>query len=322
MHCHDFRALLTIVDQVTGDWRHFDFGFGAYRMTATWEARTQPASLIYVKMKDMRDQHVIFCNKYEKRLTKWQQQRVDNGEDAATSACCMPDRMSFDIKRGSRRILWYLYFIMRKGSTQKACWDLLSSVAQIPVSLPALSPSLSSYPCLSQSAATTPCSSSELWFRRVRYAGAALLTRNAHFNPARHTVRQSDSLTVVNSFATIMIVWLLISSSRSSTGLSQRRLRPLDTCRLVKCWVLNMFPANCSAHNEFCSIYIKESPHSILPVCIARPAVAPSEQQQQPDEEHKEAEHAMICIFFCPVSRLEVFYFFLELTFYLIHDFS
>lgn len=70
MRCHDLRALLTIVDQVTGDWRHFDFGFGAYRMTATWEARTQPASLIYVKMKDMRDQHVIFCNKYEKRLTK------------------------------------------------------------------------------------------------------------------------------------------------------------------------------------------------------------------------------------------------------------
>lgn len=311
MHCHDLRALLTIVDQVTGDWRHFDFGFGAYRMTATWEARTQPASLIYVKMKDMRDQHVIFCNKYEKRLTKWQQQRVDNGEDAATSACCMPDRMSFDIKRCSRRILWYLYFIMRKGSTQKACWDLLSSVDQIPVSLPAPSPSLSSYPCLSQSAATTPCSSSELWFRRVRYAGAALLTRNAHFNPARHAVRQSDSLTVVNSFATIMIVWLLISSSRSSsTGLSQRRLRPLDTCRLVKCWVLNMFPANCSAHNEFCSIYIKESPHSILPVCIARPAVAPSEQQQLPDEEHEEAEHAMICIFSVPCLDFRCFIFF------------
>lgn len=311
MHCHDLRALLTIVDQVTGDWRHFDFGFGAYRMTATWEARTQPASLIYVKMKDMRDQHVIFCNKYEKRLTKWQQQRVDNGVDAATTACCMPDRMSFDIKRGSRRILWYLYFIMRKGSTQKACWDLLSSVAQIPVSLPAPSPSLSSRPCLSQSAATTPCSSSELWFRRVRYAGAALLTRNAHFNPARHTVRQSDSLTVVNSFATIMIVWLLISSSRSSsTGLSQRRLRPLDTCRLVKCWVLNMFPANCSVHNEFCSIYIKESPHSILPVCIARPAVAPSEQQQLPDEEHEEAEHAMICIFSVPCLDFRCFIFF------------
>lgn len=136
---------------------------------------------------------------------------------------------------------------------------------------PRPSPSLSTYTCLSQSAATTPCSSSELWFRRVRYAGAALLTRNAHFNPARQTARQSDSLTVVNSFATIMIVWLLISSSRSSsTGLKQRRLRPLDTCRLVKCWVLNMFPANCSADNKFCSIYIKESPHSILLVCIAR----------------------------------------------------
>lgn len=172
-------------------------------------------------------------------------------------------------------------------------------------------PFLHIHTCLSQSAATTPCSSSELWFRRVRYAGAALLTRNAHFNPARQTARQSDSLTVVNSFATIMIVWLLISSSRSnSTGLKQRRLRPLDTCRLVKCWVLNMFPANCSADNKFCSIYIKESPHSILLVCIARPAVAPSEQQEQPDEEYEEAEHAMICTFFCSVFRLEVFYFF------------
>lgn len=83
-----------------------------------------------------------------------------------------------------------------------------------------------------------------------------------------------------------------------------------------------MFPANCSADNKFCSIYIKESPHSILLVCIARPAVAPSEQQEQPDEEYEEAETCNDLHFFLFRVSTGGVLFFLELTFYLIHDFS
>jgi len=56
MHDHDWAT----------DWRHFDFVAIAYRMSATWEARTgfqdqrSNKGTQSVKMKDMRDQHVIF----------------------------------------------------------------------------------------------------------------------------------------------------------------------------------------------------------------------------------------------------------------------
>lgn len=79
----------------------------------------------------------------------------------------MPDRMSFDIKRCSRRILWYLYFIMRKGSTQKACCDLLSSDDQIPVSLPVTIPFVVS---LSKSV----CRNNPLQFERIVIPPCAL----------------------------------------------------------------------------------------------------------------------------------------------------
>lgn len=104
----------------------------------------------------------------------------------------MNDRMSFDIKRCSRSsIVWYLYFIMRKGSTQKAETETCchqSPLSVFSLSTPRVLP-LSESVCRKQPLAVRVNSDSAA----MRYAGALLLTRNAHFNPA-----QSDSGTAID----------------------------------------------------------------------------------------------------------------------------
>lgn len=257
MHCHDFRRAT--------DWRHFDFEF-SFRLVSNVSdvGSTHDPAPSTVKMKDMRDQHVIFGISTKKTLNKMttttnNQQPTDNSVDNERMLHARSNVLWYQTSYGSTYIS-LCEKVAHKGIAQgvhivepmpverprRTCCHRTdqqpTTGSQVPASCSCL---LAPIPCLSQPLAVRANSDSS----RMLYAGAASFYSERTLQPwhsgqpASQPVRQSDDLPTSTPLPSSL--WLCGAVARCPGG----RLPPLDTCRLVKCWVLNKFPANCCAHN-------------------------------------------------------------------------
>lgn len=201
MHCHDFRRAT--------DWRHFDFKFGLQLVSNVGDVgSTHDPAPSTVKMKDMRDQHVIFGISTKKPLNKMT--TTTNSEQTMGKA-----QRNEHMLHARSNVLWYqTSYSTYISLCEKVAHKRLAKEVHIVEPMPAerqrrtcchrtdQQPATGSLllllsPCPYPLSESTPCSSSEFCFQpyALCYAGATFFYLERTLQPWM-SASQSDSLTI------------------------------------------------------------------------------------------------------------------------------